>query len=841
MRPAEKTAPAAVSPPAESGLEAAAIQPSVASAVPGGHDAHASARVATASGAPPTSDVPPRHLAPVQAAAPALAQPPIQVEEPALVAAPRMPVSKESLGPAGATPVVSAEPMMTGQKSSQPISSAPTSAAFLVRCDSDVGVAGFRRGDVGLVVFDRRIATPAAPGESAWEPGPVTMTLKVPLAPDEHLQLTRVPAGWSVLRSAEQSTGALQSSSTADGLALKMPRAGRVVTILDPLTGGALLVGTSLTGGGEGAVADLRRSPDYALLPTWLGVAVEPSSDRVDLRAAQGGFMLVGGAKPGPVVAATGSRRFDFPDQPAPMLLNRLHAQLAGAAAAPPRARTPERVAAAQSMLSLGMATEAQALMQLVLAEDPQAAMDAQALALSAMAATLGGRPAEGDALDDKRLTGTDEIALWRGLRDRRMGSDTEAARNLGDRFELARSYPAPLRDLVLPEVAEAAAEAGRTLPPDQAPRFAQAIQLERGGKVDEALAIYDGLTAGRDRLDQVRATVRATELRLAAGRIDAPSAAAVYERQSFVWRGDGREAAFRMRAAELRGTAGEWRAALDALRTIDGQFPDQHKAVQLRKANVLQAMLAAQGGGLSPLDLVLLAAEFADGVPEDTQGGALARLLADKLLALDLPARAIPILQGLMKAAPAGEPRAEFGSRLAQLLLDGGDPAGAVTALNASASLEVSGVLKESRALVMARARAAQGDVAGAVAGLFEVGTAATDDVRASLLADAGDWRGSLAALSDLAAKQVPSGGVLPDAAQEVLLRQASAAARIPDLAALSVLERSAPRLTGSRADLFRVLVAPPIAVAAELPRAAQELRLARAIPQQLMSVGPR
>ncbi len=748
-------------------------------------------------------------------------------------AAPVAPVVQEPLPPIAAGP---AAPAPTDPAPPAPLTPAP--APFTLRADADVGAAAFRRGPFGIVVLDRRIPASPLPEGAEWIAGVVSSMVRLPLPPGAALRVTRVPTGWTVEQQADAPPPA--PPSPAEPGVLPVPRPGRALAVADPLAGGTLLVGTSLSAEGAPGVPDGRLRPDYAVLPTWLGVAIEPASDRVDLRVAQGGFVLPGAVPPGAAAAATPvgarlSRRFDLPDQPAPALLNRLRARLAGAADAAPRARTRDRMAAAQDMIALGMGVEAQALLILAAAEDPQAAADAELTGLAAIAAVLADRVGETAGLDDPRLDGTDEIALWRGLRDRQTGRDTPAARGLGALAPLALAYPPTLRRLIWPEIADAAVESRADVATERLTPLAAARLLERDGRVAEAIKAYQAVADGPDRLAQVRAGARLAELRLSAGQITPIEAAAALERQSVAWRGDGHEAAYRLRAAELRGVGGDWREALDTLRTIEAQMPDQRPAIQARKAAILNAMLAADGRGLSAVQLVLLAAEHADAVPEGPAGAALARLLADRLAALDLPARAIPVLQGLMRAAPAGAGRAEFGGRLAQLLLDGGDGAGAVTALDASAAGDLPDGLVESRGLLRARARAAQGDVAGAAAGLFALGTATADDLRATLLANERDWRGSLAALADLAAKRVPPQGPLDDTAQDILLRQATAAAQAPDPAMLRVLERSTPRMTAPRADLFRVLTAAPLGAAADLPRAARELSLARAVPQHL------
>ena len=712
-------------------------------------------------------------------------------------------------------------------------------AAIVLPADTATGAASFRRGGIGVVVLDRRIVgAGVSMAPSISDAGSAGM-FQMALPPGTSLRLTRVPAGWSVELAAEPDAAAAQPVASAAGTLFPVPRPGRVVTVLDPLSGATLLVGTSLDTSVTAMQSMERRTPAFVLLPSWVGVVVEAASDATDLRAVQTGFLLSGGilAPAAPAVAMT--RRFDLPGGDAPSLTNRMKAQFAGAAMALPRARARERLAAVATMVALGMGAEAQAMAQLALAEDPQVAADAGSQGLVAIAAVLAGRPDEAEALDDPRLDGTDEIQLWRGLRDRRLGKATVAAQGLGGKAPLALAYPATLGRLIFSDIAEAAVETGAAFPEDRLPPYAKAVLLERRGKRDEALAAFEALSQGTDRLDQMRGAAKAAELRLASGQLSSREAAAVMERQSFAWRGDAREAALRMRAAELQGLAGEWRGALDALREIEVAFPDQKTAVRARMAGVMQAMLAADGGALSPLDVVLLAMEHADAVMSGDAGAALSQLLAAKLSALDLPARAIPVLQGLMRGVPPGEARATLGGRLAQVLLDGEEPDAALAALDASGADGMPGSLLESRALLRARAQAALGDTASAAAGLAGRETAAADELRASLLAKAGDWQGATAALASLAARVVPATGPLDAAAQEILLRQATAATQAGDSAALRVLAASAERLTAPRDAMFRVLTAAPITTVSDLPRAARELRLARALPQQSRVVG--
>ena len=125
------------------------------------------------------------------------------------------------------------------------------------------------------------------------------------------------------------------------------------------------------------------------------------------------------------------------------------------------------------------------------------------------------------------------------------------------------------------------------------------------------------------------------------------------------------------------------------------------------------------------------------------------------------------------MRTAPEGTARARFGLQLAKMRTESGNAAAALQALRASESPDLSPDLSEERGLAMARAQSKSGDLSGAVSTLFSIGTATADELRASLLEAAKDWRGALAALRDLAAKRIGAGSPLTDEQQEIAVRE--------------------------------------------------------------------
>ncbi len=739
------------------------------------------------------------------------------------------------------------------------------------------GAAAFRRGGEVVVVFDepRPLDLAALHGKPGFGDATVQMlpaatVLHLPLPAQDTLRLARDIDGWTLTELPQSDAAplaAIGADAAAGRLLLTATSPAQIVSVPDLATGAVLLVGTQQQPG-EGVPVALR-SPDFRLLATLQGVAVEPISDNDVLRLAPTGFVLEGGEGRGLALppadagtraaaeAALLTRRWDFPALPIPALQRRLQAAMDDAANAAPQARAARRLVAVQALLALGLDAEAAALAQLAATEDARAAEAPDAAGLAAVAALLAQRPEQSAAIDDPRLSGSDEVALWRAVRQTELRPGAPAAaRVLATTLPLVLAYPAPLRERLLPLAAETmvlgdARDAARRLldarKDDASLDFPRALLDEVEGRTASALATLDRLARSPDRSLRARAAVRAVELRLHTGAITTVQAADALDRLIYAWRGDGRELALRLRVAELRMTTGAWRRALALLRdTADGPaaeaWPDQVPDVRARmRADFAAALEADRRTPLSPFDFVALIDDNPDLLPAGAAGAALAERVADRLAALDLPDRAAKLLQKLVDGTPAGPARAEIGARLATLRLDAGDPAGTLTALSDSAATDLPAGLQERRTIVFARATAARGGLAPAVAALAALDTPAATDARASLLEGANDWPAAEAALADYARLTVPADGKLDEAAGRTVLRLAAAAAQAGDEAMLAHLrEETLPRLpAGKLADVLQVLTERPVAGVGDLPRAAEETALARALPADLHALG--
>lgn len=740
------------------------------------------------------------------------------------------------------------------------------------------GAAAFWRGDRAMAVFDARPSSvpPALPGFVSTEvqllPQATVLRLRLPkgyaLALDRHgveWWLCPVPS----TEGAETTITPLASDGHVD---LPTRSGGHVVVVADPITDDTLLVGTLLDAGPH--VASGRRFAEFSILPTLLGVAIDPLSDRVALAHAEHGYVVqssvigsslsVTPAPAGPVapVAPRFTRSFDLPDDSASALLRRYQAQLVESAGAPVGTRLPDRQAVAQTMLALGLGPEAQGVLQVAATDDPRALSDPAIQALYAAAALIAGRLDLTSALATVVPDETDEHRLWRALRSAAMvpdgtTPDPTTTHDIAAGADLLLSYPPTLQRILLPLAAEtlvrggALADADRlctAAPDDRRLDFARAAALQAHGQIDAALAAYDRLTGQNDRSLRADAAVAALRLRLATGRITPAEAARAGDRLRYAWRGDARERNFRLRVADWHGRAGQYRQQLEGLRDTLTLFPNPAEGVQARLdaafVDITGKLIAPGANPLAPLELVSLIEENQDLLPDGAAGEALASAFADRLAALDLPGQAAKVLEGLIHGTHAPATRAAFGARLATIDLADGNAQAAIDALMQSAPADpaktvLTTALADQRGLLLGRAQAALGNRPAALSSLAAVDTTAALLERARIEEDASDWPAAAATLADTAARTLPPAGPLDSAESGLVLRWASALAQVGDEAGLARLRtRYTARLPDRNdADLLGVLTEPPVQDVADLPRAAQETAAARTLPAALQA----
>ena len=424
--------------------------------------------------------------------------------------------------PAQVQPAPAARPLVVvPPRRTTPVALLAEGRAISVDLGAETSAAVFRHGDWVIAVFDRPEALDLSQLQDSAifrsmetrQTGDTTI-LQMRLAPPGTLRPRRDGNAWvmEAFRDAVEANRALTAitpeldQGPPVRLVLRAARPGRSVTVLDPETGSPLLVGT-LREAGQ-AVAIGRRQPEFQLLPAMLGVAVLPKGDNIQLRALNDRFILQAsgmdslrlGADAGrePLAeAATLSRIMDLPSANAATLLERLRTASSNITEAGPLGRSEARRHAAETLLALGMAQEAQAMATLALQEDPRAGADARLVMVQAAAALVAGREAEARQLENPQMPSSDETTLWRGFLAAARGDHAVAGPAIAASLPLLLSYPRPLAQRLIPIAMESLAAAGELTaanrlgdsdPDNPSLHFARGMVAEADGRIEDAL-----------------------------------------------------------------------------------------------------------------------------------------------------------------------------------------------------------------------------------------------------------------------------------------------------------------------------------------------------------------
>jgi len=736
--------------------------------------------------------------------------------------------------------------------------------AIMLRADPGVGLAAFRLGTDALIVLDTPILfqagadlDPAFAGLTSRRTQDATL-IRIPAVAG--LRLARTTRGWLVTIGAP-SDGAttilpqlIQGGTDASPVRLMASEPSRVVTVLNPETGSRLLVGT--VGAAGQAVPSAWAQIQFSLLPTLQGVVVAPLSDDIRLRRESNGFMLsasqqADGGNEGiwqtasdlPTDASL-TRLFDFPNGTTKELSVLLSERIQTAGRTHTLARSGPRLLVAEAMLALGMDVEAQAVIDVAAAADPAVMDQPLAIGLRTVAATLAGRIDDAKPLADTRLTGSTEIDLWRALL--RVVQDDVAAK---DALSLARGlplvlrYPAALRDRLLPGAleamvlngqAEAAGTVLRASRDDRNLELARAIALDQDSQAAEALKIYDQVASRADRLSRYKALVRATELRIKSGELDARAGADALDHALLGWRGAKQEFGLRLRIAELRGQANQWREALTVLRDGREIFPEKRVQLDQKMAAILTGLLNNDAARhLSPIDFVTIYDQNLDLVRDIAWTEKTGVDLVEHLVGLNLQGRAEPIMARLVTRCTDSVRRAALGARLASLRISLDDSAGAIAAL--SSTVPPAGAAADPgtmrlRQLLYARAEAQRGNKDAALTLLNGLDNADADEIRAQIYTARKDWVQVVGALTALEHGQTMT-ATLTMPQQAIVMRLAVAATLSGDSATLARLSGSygTAMAKGSSGSLFRLMTSAPARGTGDLPRAFEEIQLAK------------
>lgn len=616
--------------------------------------------------------------------------------------------------------------------------------------------AAFRRGEAIWIVFDAAgrmdLAGVTRVGRRHQDvqvvQGQGVLGLRIPAPPDVQVSARAEDNAWTftlAARATATSAAPLTREVGADGrgrMTVRFGRDGVVRWINDPEIGDRIAV--AMIGGPARGVDTRRATLEAAILPAAHGAVVELRADDVTPTLADGvltvtrGEGLITAPAPSQLEASLSAAMMEETLGGTPMqatdarnfveVRERIDELTRRASEEGVREGAPvdARMALARYLLENEFAAEALGALRIAAINQGELVeIDPEYRLLRGAANVMMGRVGAAQAdLTASALANNPSAALWRGYAAAQQHNWSDARRELERgaggleehppawraRFRVALAQAAlELNDYA---AAEAAARAAMGEAPDDAlrlqARLIEARVVSARGDSARALTMLDELARTRDEETAVRAQVEAIRIRRATGVMRAIDAVEPLEALRFRWRGNSTELAIVGMLGETYSELGRWREALATMRIPADRFPTDPAARQLRAdmSTLFERLfLDGEADQLEPIQALGLFYEFSDLTPVGPNGDRIVRLLAGRLVHVDLLEQAAQLLQHQVDERLDGFSKAQAAADLATIYLMDHKPDRALVALAGSRQPNMPQPLQADRRILEARA----------------------------------------------------------------------------------------------------------------------------------------
>ena len=482
---------------------------------------------------------------------------------------------------------------------------------------------------------------------------------------------------------------------------------------------------------------------EFALLPTAHGLAVSPRADDVVVRAGTDQALIgrAGGLTVTPDAAMEASA--DESNAPAalpPLLDAELwrklqtgsvrdasRALLRDVADASRTRKSEVRLALARLYAANGLMSEAAGPLAVALADDPGMRGNREALFLKALIATRMHRNADAlKAWEAAPIREDAEAGLWCALVEQRLGRNAQALVGFRRAETVLERYPKEVQaEFRIAKARAALAQQDMTVAereiarltdfpeglvePDQL-ALLRAMLDDASGRPQAALNGYKPLFEAGSRPVAAEAQLRAVRLVQTEKRQDITpdEAIARLETVSVTWRGGDLEIEALAELGRLYTDKQRWRDAFLIARRANEIFPDNPLTRRMHDetAQKFAELFSGKASEALPrIEALALFYDFKEFLPIGRRGDEITRLLADRLVELDLLDQASEILRYQMEKRLTGAARSTVAAKVAMIALMNGKPAEALDAIHSTRLIELPADVKRARLLLETKA----------------------------------------------------------------------------------------------------------------------------------------
>lgn len=406
----------------------------------------------------------------------------------------------------------------------------PTSKnRILIPLSPNMGIAGYQSGEKFIIVVDNKepLDISALHGDGIFSnlslttlPGFTMMTLPIP--DTRKLYMSKQSNGWvlgdQMPPGVDYSDRAEINPSVDDGKILfPMRRAGRILTINDPVTNTPLIIGTTILD--DGGMLSARKDAEYDIWPSIEGIVVakHDKNSNIELISTNEGDLLkkIDGTPLNDLSRATYASVVDLEwlglKNLSPQKAQERYKQaLLDAADSSPKDKFNKRIEAAKAAIGASDFKNALAIINTALDDDPEESKRPDITFLFSVISFLNHDYKNSESLmqewpeEDIRAT-----KLWKGIYMSQTGEDNDESSKLIARdYGRLLNYPDAIKDVLLPMASEQIARFGTpdqkkelSKMPNNRPEYAfdkALIELGNGNK-DKAVYIFEDLSGSTD------------------------------------------------------------------------------------------------------------------------------------------------------------------------------------------------------------------------------------------------------------------------------------------------------------------------------------------------------
>lgn len=465
----------------------------------------------------------------------------------------------------------------------------------------------------------------------------------------------------------------------------------------------------------------------------------------------------------------------------------------------------------ARFLLANELAFETLGMLHHIVTEMPERNNDPEIRVMEAAASVMAHRPEDAvKALSLGALYNNEHASLWRGMAKLMLEQWSDALRQFKGGEDALELYPKTQRARFLLGAAKSAMELGnypltekylrgvsdQTGEPsvDLYSMLLNAQYLAATGKIVQAERLFQ-IVAGSDVSPLVaKAKVDLLELNLRENKITAEEAIYKLEGMQLMWRGDSTELDMLSLLSKLYADNGKYRLAFSNMKQAVKAYPADSSAMQIQDdmARVFKSLfLQNRVTGMRPIQSLSLFYDYKELTPIGRTGDEMIRMLADRLIDVDLLDHAAELLDHQVQNRVHGAARSQVAAKLGMVYLMNRKPTLALQVIGRTRQPNLPKQVKRARDILEARSLSELGQIDGAIDILNRMQGPEIERMKADAYWNAQQWSKAGEQLEKLLGTSWNSGTTLQPFERQDVLRSAISYSLAQDAFALSRLRK--------------------------------------------------